>query len=74
VNQVIAVREVYIVALRRKQGVCPSQLIMEHTRVVIVGAGPAGLVAGLSLAQHGIAVSSPVTPFLATMAIADYAT
>lgn len=29
---------------------------MEQARVVIVGAGPAGLVAGLSLEQQGIAV------------------
>jgi NADPH-dependent 2,4-dienoyl-CoA reductase/sulfur reductase-like enzyme len=35
----------------------PSQSNMEQARVVIVGAGPAGLVAGLSLEQQGIAVS-----------------
>lgn len=41
---------------------------MEQARVVIVGAGPAGLVAGLSLAQQGIAVglSSLVNLFATT--------
>jgi 2-polyprenyl-6-methoxyphenol hydroxylase-like FAD-dependent oxidoreductase len=45
---------------------------MEQTRVVIVGAGPAGLVAGLSLAQHGVTVSSLAVPFPAMIEIADY--
>ena len=33
-----------------------SILAMEFSRVVIVGAGPAGLVLGLALAKHGIQV------------------
>jgi ribulose 1,5-bisphosphate synthetase/thiazole synthase len=46
---------------------CGSNCIianMETTPVVIVGAGPAGLVVGLSLAQNGIRVSRIVTDLL----------
>lgn len=32
------------------------RLTMEHSPVVIVGAGPSGLMLGLSLAKHGVYV------------------